>query len=80
MWADGNFYGTTTGGGPLGVGSVFKMTRAGALTTTIHAFTQSDGTASSAPLIATGDGYLYGTRDGDGLTGNGIVFRLSIRE
>ncbi len=33
--SDGNFYGTTTYGGPNGGGTVFKMTPAGVLTTLV---------------------------------------------
>src|SRR5208337_3093055 len=43
--ADGNFYGTTHGGGaygyPPGFGTVFKMTREGTLTT-LHSFDHTD--------------------------------------
>jgi len=34
--SDGSFYGTTTGGGANGYGTVFKMTPAGALTTLVE--------------------------------------------
>ena len=39
---DGNFYGTTQGGGAPGWGTVFKIAPTGALTT-LHAFTLNDG-------------------------------------
>ncbi len=56
---DGNFYGTTVGGGANGNGTVFKISSAGALTT-LHSFNDTDGNAPSALILAT-DGNFYGT-------------------
>jgi uncharacterized repeat protein (TIGR03803 family) len=48
---DGNFYRTTTLGGPSNKGTVFKMTPAGAVTI-VHAFTGGlDGSNPKAPLV-----------------------------
>jgi uncharacterized repeat protein (TIGR03803 family) len=57
---DGNFYGTTLQGGPSGDGSVFKMTRNGAITTLA---TFGDYLAGYGPggLIQGSDGSLYGS-------------------
>src|SRR5689334_7285231 len=52
---DGNFYGTTSQGGPLGNGTVFRVTPAGTLTTLVS------NQANPAPgLIVGNDGLLYG--------------------
>jgi uncharacterized repeat protein (TIGR03803 family) len=56
---DGNFYGTTGAGGANGNGTVFKISRAGTLTT-LHNFNGTDGNAASALILAT-DGNFYGT-------------------
>ncbi|MCU0782427.1 MAG: hypothetical protein MUF04_15210, partial [Akkermansiaceae bacterium] len=68
--ADGNFYGTTNEGGFLNVGTVFKMTPGGVLTT-LHEFGFTDGWAPSDRLIQGPDGNIYGTT-----TGN-TVFKLT---
>jgi len=67
---DGNFYGTTEGGGAdfhdytvnggFGSGTVFKMTPDGSVTV-LHSFLQSDGAGSSpTSLIQASDGNFYG--------------------
>ncbi|HTS70142.1 MAG TPA: choice-of-anchor tandem repeat GloVer-containing protein [Terriglobia bacterium] len=56
---DGNFYGTTTYGGADNLGTVFKITPAGTLTT-LHSFTGTEGADPSARLLQAADGNLYG--------------------
>ena len=51
---DGNFYGTTSGGGESGAGTVFKMTPAGVITV-LHAFNYTDGSGPFGALLQ-GDG------------------------
>lgn len=66
--ADGNFYGTTAGGGTLtcasyttfGCGTIFQMTSLGAIKT-LHSFTKQDGAFPDAVLILGADGSMYGT-------------------
>jgi uncharacterized repeat protein (TIGR03803 family) len=60
--ADGNFYGTTFNGGANGVGTVFKITPGGTLTT-LHGFAgyPTDGASPVAPLVQATDGNFYGT-------------------
>ena len=61
---DGNFHGTTQGGGPNGGGTVFKITPRGTRTT-IYSFCAltscADGFAPNAGLIQGTDGNYYGT-------------------
>jgi uncharacterized repeat protein (TIGR03803 family) len=52
---DGNFYGTTGGGGVNRYGTVFKITPEGALTT-LHRFDGTDGAFPSAALVQATDG------------------------
>jgi len=78
---DGNFYGTTIAGGD-GVGTIFRITPEGALTT-LHRFVGSDGAYPSAALVQANDGNFYGTASGGGESqfcgsfGCGTVFRIS---
>ena len=65
---DGNFYGTTAGGGDVGGtnanGTVFKITPSGALTTLYSFCSQpncTDGAYPQASLIQGIDGNFYGT-------------------
>ncbi len=86
---DGNFYGTTPGGGDLscggfnfGCGTVFSLTPTGTLTT-LHTFENTDGDSPEVLVQAT-DGNFYGvTPSGGDLKcyagqGCGNVFRLSM--
>lgn len=73
--ADGNTYGTTYGGGMNGVGTVFKLARAGGLTT-LHSFNTSDGAYPESGLIEDLDGNFYGTTTFGG-HGYGTVFKIT---
>jgi len=86
IWgSDGNFYGTTQGGGTFqgflcstsGCGTVFSMTPTGTLTT-LHVFTGGgDGSVPIGVMQAT-DGNLYGATLSGGTLGNtGGVFRVT---
>ena len=60
---DGNFYGTTAGGGSHGAGTVFKVTPTGTLTTL---WNFANGTDDSAPVYTTlqgQDGNMYGVSE-----------------
>ena len=77
---DGNFYGTTAGGGTggssTGGGTVFKMTSTGILTTLVS-FNGANGNSPQAPLIQGSDGNFYGTTTYGGPNGGGTVFRVT---
>ena len=81
--ADGNFYGTTSGGGANGYGTVFKITSGGSLTT-LHSFDDTDGAYPIGGLVQVIDGDLYGTASEGGAnsscnggTGCGTVFEIT---
>jgi uncharacterized protein (TIGR03437 family) len=83
LGTDGNFYGTTTGGGlPTtgnSYGEVFQLTPAGVLTT-LHAFLGTDGAGPMAGLIQASDGNFYGTASQGGpynLQIAGTVFKIT---
>ena len=59
---DGNFYGTTTGGGANSWGTVFKMTPAGTVTL-LHSFGVTDGSQPWSGLVQASDGNFYGSTD-----------------
>lgn len=73
---DGNLYGTTTHGGVWSVGTVFKITLGGKLTTT-HSFTVAEGYYPLAGLIQATDGNFYGTTQAGGAYGRGTVFKVT---
>jgi uncharacterized repeat protein (TIGR03803 family) len=71
--SDDTFYGTTAGANDVGgYGTVFEMTRDGALTAGLHAMSGSDGSEPNTPLLQGADGKLYGTAL------SGTIFRLGL--
>jgi len=77
---DGNFYGTTfKGGGGNHLGTVFKITPSGTLTT-LHSFAGSDGANPEAALVRGrgSDGHFYGTTVHGGSYGAGTVFKITL--
>ncbi|HEV2471393.1 MAG TPA: choice-of-anchor tandem repeat GloVer-containing protein, partial [Chthonomonadales bacterium] len=74
---DGSLYGTTSAGGTINSGTVFKIATGGALTT-LYSFTGGpDGGVPYAGLIQAADGSLYGTTSGGGTGGAGTVFKIT---
>lgn len=90
LGTDGNFYGSTAGGGtvnticPYGCGTLFKITPSGALTT-LYSFSGSDGIGPYGALMQAADGNFYGTTLEGGnttlctaeTTGCGTLFRFN---
>ena len=74
---DGNFYGTTYGGGTSGLGTVFRLTPSGT-ETVLYAFAGgSDGANPEAGVTQGSDGNLYGATYLGGVDGLGTIFRLT---
>ena len=85
---DGNFYGTTSQGGitnstfPTGMGTVFKVTTNGGLTTLVS-FANTNGAYPIAGLTLGNDGNFYGTTQLGGITntiatsGMGTAFKVT---
>jgi uncharacterized repeat protein (TIGR03803 family) len=79
---DGNFYGTTVGGGIKGGGTVFKITRTGKLTT-LYSFCSifqgacTDGDEPTAGVVQATDGNFYGTTELGGVNNSGTVFKIT---
>ncbi len=73
---DGNFYGTTEAGGTNNVGTIFKITTGGVLTT-LHKFNYNDGANPYAALLQATDGNFYGTTESGGAHILGTVFKMT---
>jgi uncharacterized repeat protein (TIGR03803 family) len=70
------FYGTTNGGGAYNGGTAFSLTTSGK-EVVLHSFGNgSDGKAPAASNITVLNGVLYGTTNGGGKHGEGIVFKM----
>ena len=76
---DGNLYGTTTNGGPDGLGTVFRIDGASLAKTTLHGFAGSDGRNPEAGLIQGTDGNFYGTTYAGGTSDVGTLFRMDMK-
>jgi uncharacterized repeat protein (TIGR03803 family) len=84
--SDGNFYGTTSGGGAYESGTVFKITPTGTLTTLYSFCSQRncpDGASPYAGLVQGSDGNFYGTTAYGGILNEdcggtcGTVFQIT---
>ena len=77
---DGNLYGTTQYGAAANIGTIFKLTQGGALTT-IYSFCSktlcADGSLPDAGLIQASDGNFYGTTFWGGSQDSGTVFKIT---
>ena len=78
--SSGAFYGTTESGGTNSMGSVFKITSQGALTT-VYSFCISegcpDGDTPFAGLVLGTDGNFYGATESGGSGNGGVVYQLT---
>ncbi|MCP4814034.1 MAG: Ig family protein, partial [Planctomycetaceae bacterium] len=78
----GDFYGTTNRGGFDGndVGTVFRLTPEGTLTTLVDFAARGGGGVGGSPaaaLVLGDDGNFYGTTEFDGATDSGTVFKIT---
>jgi uncharacterized repeat protein (TIGR03803 family) len=73
---DGNFYGTTQGGGANYDGTIFRISPTG-IFTNLYSFSGSDGAEPYAGLVRGSDGNFYGTTFLGGVSNIGTVFRIS---
>jgi uncharacterized repeat protein (TIGR03803 family) len=82
LQGDGSFYGTTDAGGITnstyteGMGTVFKVTTNGSVTTLVS-FNYENGANPAAGLTMGNDGSFYGTTADGGSGGYGTVFKVT---
>lgn len=73
--ADGVFYGTTAYGGTFNLGTIFRITHTGELTT-LHSFDGADGRHPNGGVMLGQDGCLYGTTIEEWQGDHGRIFRI----
>ena len=78
---DGALYGVTFTGGTGGGGGVYKINTDGSGFQVLYPFSSSNGGSTgyqpnSSPVFGS-DGFLYGTTQSGGATGNGTVYKLT---
>jgi uncharacterized repeat protein (TIGR03803 family) len=74
---DGNFYGTTTGGGIYGSGTVYRISAAGAFTNLYSFGSGTDGAFPYDALIQGSDSNFYGATQLGGTHGQGTLFKIT---
>ena len=78
LGSDGNFYGTTPLGGTNQLGTVFRITPGGTLTTLYSFAGGSDGANPKTSLVQAADGNFYGATAGEGASTDwGTVFKIT---
>ena len=75
--SDGYWYGTTSMGGATDLGTIFRMTSSGALTTLVT-FAGPNGANPYGGLVQATDGYLYGLTGGGGSGSQGTAYRIDM--
>ncbi|HTS16450.1 MAG TPA: choice-of-anchor tandem repeat GloVer-containing protein [Verrucomicrobiae bacterium] len=73
---DGNYYGTTSTGGSNGAGTIFRLTRNGALTTLYNFGGGNDGAVPLAGLLQANSTNFLGTTSAAGKDSVGTIFNL----
>jgi uncharacterized repeat protein (TIGR03803 family) len=76
--SDGNFYGTTSGGGNYNNGVVFEMSPAGAFTDLFDFNPNTDGAGPFAALVQGTNGILYGTTVYGGTFNSGTIYSIPL--
>ena len=73
---DGNFYGTTGGGGSDDWGTVYKITPS-LVFTSLYSFDSTHGATPFSQLVEGTDGNFYGTTSAGGANNMGEVFKIT---
>ena len=76
--SDRALYGTTTGGGSFGAGTLFRVNKDGTAFTVVKSFNSAtDGGVPQTGVTEGSDGAIYGTTSQGGTFGAGTVFRVN---
>lgn len=73
---DGSYYGTSVEGGTNGLGTIFKITASGTVTT-LYSFDGSVGEYPFGGLTLGTDGNFYGTTNRGGSAGFGSIYKVT---
>jgi uncharacterized repeat protein (TIGR03803 family) len=76
MDQSGNLFGTTSGHGPFGAGTVFELTKGSGTITVLAAFDLANGGSPNGGVIMDGAGNLYGTANDGASFDEGSVFEV----
>jgi uncharacterized repeat protein (TIGR03803 family)/parallel beta-helix repeat protein len=74
--SSGDMFGTASGGGPFGCGTVFEVPAGSSIITTLASFNNANGSGPSGNLVRDGSGNLFGTTQYGGASGQGTVFEV----
>jgi uncharacterized repeat protein (TIGR03803 family) len=77
LGSDGNFHGTTSGGGAYGQGTAFEITPGGTFTLLQSFGASSSGSNPNGGLSEGSQGIFYGTTSAGGIYGYGTVFKIT---
>jgi len=77
LGTDGNYYGTTSGGGSKNVGTIFKVTKSGALTTLFSFTGGTEGGNPFFPPVEAQNGNYYGAAPAVYAGDYGALYKIS---
>ncbi len=75
--SNGNLFGTTSGGGMFGAGTVFSVATATSTLTTLVNFNNTNGAYPAAGMAEDSNGNLFGTTNNGGASGDGTLFEVA---
>ena len=75
--SSGNLFGTASGGGTSGYGTVYEIAQGSSTLTTLASFTGANGSAPVAGVTFDSSGNLFGTTYQGGTSGQGTVYEIA---
>ncbi len=74
--SNGNLFGTTSGGGAFGFGTVFEIAKGANTLSTIASFNGTNGSSPIGGITFDSKGTIYGAADAGGANDRGTVFKI----